>query len=134
MSKQVFADFAEYWSFAKSFNNKQRRVILQHLPKPQRERLEASYISEGWCDLFLRNELDTILDTITDEFGIDLMKLRVLVFHGKAVYVKRRFWEHIQKRFKGYAVKDVGYIFGGYRATESEYSTDEYRLVYVEGR
>lgn len=133
-SKHVFADFAEYWSFAKDLTTKQRRVILKSLPKTQREQLENDYEKQGWKYLFVRNELDAILDSIRDEFGVDLLRLRVLVLDGKSVYVKRKFWEHIHKKFRGYAAKHIYYIFGGIRATESEYSTDEFRLVPTEGK
>ncbi len=141
MSKPVFADFAEYWSFAKHFSNKQRRVILKSLPKSQQQMLEDSYVKSGLKDLFIRNELDAILDSIRDEYGVDLLRLRVLVLGGKTVHVNKKFWDHILTNegfFKGYTTKrmerHVHYIFGGYRATESEHSPDEYRLVPMEGR
>ncbi len=133
MIKQIFADFAEYWSFAKHLTTKQRRILLRTLPKTQREKLEESYHKDGWVDLFLRNQLDEIIDEIHREFDVDLIRLRVQILEGKDVFVKKHFWRHVNKNFRGYAAKHTYFVFGGYRVTECEYDA-EYKLVPLEAK
>lgn len=132
METQVFANFSDYWFYARHFTNKQIQAILRTLPPSQREAIETSYQKEGWEDLFLRNRLDAIVDEISEEFHWNLLHVRCLVLRGEVVYVKKPFWEYVNKKFKGFSPKHLFYIFGGYRAVETKSSNDEYKLVPVE--
>jgi hypothetical protein len=132
MQSQVFANFADFWRFGKHLTEKQRHTILRSLPPVQREAIENSYQNDGWHDLTLRNQLDGFLREIEVKHGWNLLDVRLKVLNGRTVYVKRKFWEEVNKRFKGYEARHIFYIFGGYRVVESEFGRDEYRLVPVE--
>ena len=132
MDVKVFANFSEYWHYAKHLTDKQRQALLRSLPKEQREKLQQEYLNEGWEDLFMRNKMDKILSQIEKEFGWNLIHVRCLVLKGRPVYVKRTFWEFINNKFSGFSARHIYYIFGGYRVVEAENASDEYKLIPVE--
>ena len=130
---QVFSGFSEFWSLTKHLTSKQRQVILRSLSKAQRDKLQKSYLEEGWEDLFIRNELDGIIDEIQKQYKWNLLEIRGLVLRGREVFIRRSFWEEINKQFKGYSPRHIFYIFGGYRVVEVD-NREEYKLVPVEGK
>lgn len=132
MECRVFDNFADYWSYAKHLTTKQRESILRSLPKAQRKAIDESYCKDGWEDLFIRNDLDKILDEIVKTTGWDLLSVRCKVLSGRDVFVSRLLWEDINRRFNSSSAKHLYYIFGGYRAIKSDNGRDEYKLIRIE--
>jgi hypothetical protein len=130
MEKDIFANFEDYWFYTKHLTHKQRQVIRMALPKKQQARLKDSYKAGGWNDLFMRNQADDIVENIKKEFGCDLVSLRASAIHGRNVYIKKNFWETVNKRFKGFSSKQTYHIFGGLKAVEADSGgPDEFRLI-----
>jgi len=114
MIKQVFNNFAEYWSYARFFNRHQRDVLLSNLPVDQRKSLMKSYMDGGWEDLVMRNELDGMLDVIKEDIHLDLLQVRCqVVLRDKSVEMKQAEWDYVQDVFGRYKPNHVRYIFGG---------------------
>lgn len=119
MSKKVFKNFQEFFSLTRPLSAHQRFLLLESLPVPEKKSLLDALQSEGWEDLFIRNELDGIVDHIKEHLGEDLIKLRIEILSGSTKKVRKSFWSHIQELFSGYEDKSKDYIFGGIKVLES---------------
>lgn len=114
MKKNVFVDFAEFWHYTKKLSIDQRDILLNAMSSKERRKLKKSYQDEGWEDLFIRNFLDSELEGIKKESGIDMLLVRTKVLHGTPFYMPRKKWKSIYDRFNKFG-KHSQYIIGGMR-------------------
>lgn len=127
MSKKVFKNFQEFFSLTRPLSSIQRTKLLDSLPSKERNLLMKALYSEGWEDLFIRNELDNLIDTVKEDLGEDLILIRVQVLSGKAKKIRKSFWRYINDIFSPYSVKHKQYIFEGIKTVES--GSDHYLLI-----
>lgn len=127
MSKKVFQNFQEFFSLTRPLSSIQRMKLLDSLSSRERQRLLRALHAEGWEDLFIRNELDELLDTIKGDFGEDLVHIRIQVLSGQIVKVKKSFWTYVNDVFSAYSMRHKYYILGDVTSVES--GDDHYLLV-----
>lgn len=127
MSKKVFKNFQEFFSLTRPLSSIQRMKLLESLPVPERQSLKKTLYDEGWEDLFIRNELDNLIDTIKEDLGEDLILIRVQVLSGQVKKIRKSFWRYISDVFSPYSVEHKKYILEGIKTVES--GNDYYLLV-----
>ena len=127
MSKKVFKNFQEFFSLTRPLTSNQRSKLLDSLPAPERRRLIRALHTEGWEDLFIRNELDELVDMIKEDFGEDLILLRVKVLSGNIQKVRKSFWIYVDDVFSSYSLKHKWHILEGIETVES--GKDHFLLV-----
>jgi hypothetical protein len=121
----LFDDFSEYWHYAKCLTRSQRDVLFDSLPTVQRERIQRSYKRGGWEDLFVRDQINRVIDEVKEKLGHDLVDIRVkVVLNGGCVYVHKDEWDYIMQEFSRFHVKDVDFLFGGISVVKSEGDKD----------
>ena len=125
MKKEVFKDFSEYLFFTKHLTSKQCHALSKAMSPSQRESLKADYKNGGWEDLLVRDKLDSLLEDVNEKYSCNLLDIRYLVLHGKKVYVNKKFWNHVTSVFGGFSAKNIHYILGGIKVTESDSNADE---------
>jgi len=104
LKRPVFSGFAEYWHYAKYLSREQRKIIFKSLPTSQKKFLDDSYLREGWSDLFYRNEINDKIDSLKEDYGYDLIDIRIKVLQEKSVYVPTKFWKIIEFVMSGIKV------------------------------
>ena len=112
MKKNIFLNFAEFWHYTKKLSIDQRDALLNAMTSQERRRLKKSYQEEGWEDLFIRNFLDSELDRIKKETGIDMLFVRTRVLDGKEFTMPRKRWKSIYQTFNKFG-RHSQYIIGG---------------------
>jgi hypothetical protein len=127
MSKKVFKNFQEFYSLTRPLTSQQRTKLLDSLPAQERKRLVRALHNEGWEDLFIRNELDELVDMIKEDFGEDLILLRIKIISGTTHKVRKSFWTYVDDVFSSYSLKHKWHIFEGIKAIES--GKDHFLLV-----
>ena len=81
--------------------------------------LSNSFQGEGWQDLFTINEIDTKIDFVKKEFGIDLVYLRIDVLSGNIQKVRRSFWNYVKGLIGDeYDPHHTKHIFGGIKVID----------------
>lgn len=130
--KRVFQNFAEYWHYIRVLSDEQKEVIAKSLTRGERQALKQSFQRGGWQDLFMRNACDFTLDRLRDQYGIDLIELRMKVLSGKPQLIQRTFWEYVHQCFEQVPEDHRAYIFDGIGVIEYDaeyvklYSVTEY--------
>jgi len=119
--KAVFLNFSEYWHFVKPLEKTQRDIVFNSLPEEQQEVLQKSYHEEGWEDVFMRNQIDKVLDELKEKYNIDILYIRTKVISGKSHYMSSSDWDILLDKFSDYSENHISYIFGGLKISpESE--------------
>ena len=108
----VFQDFNEFWTYTKCLSNNQRNTLFSSLPTKERHELELSYKKGGWEDLFMRNSIDTVIDSINKELKIDLLGIKSKAMCGKCTYVELSDWKYINETLLKYSVDHLKYVLG----------------------
>jgi len=108
----IFQDFNEFWTYTKDLSNNQRNTLFSSLTVKERRELETSYKEGGWEDLFMRNSIDSTIDTIKKEKGIDLLKIRSRAIRGKCTYINFSDWKYISEALFKYSVDHLKYVLG----------------------
>jgi hypothetical protein len=117
MSSNLFKDFGEYWYFVQGLSQRQRDVLVSSLSEQERLMLRRSYQEGGWEDVFMRNSLNRIIDSIYQEHDIDFLLVRCKVMNKQSVYIPRKVWEHLITECKKYDDRHKEFIIGGIHAT-----------------
>jgi len=94
-TKFVFKNFAEYWFYTRQLDREQRQLLFSHLSTDEQNEIKESYINGKWSDVFTRNRLNYIIDSLKEEYGFDLLDIRYKVKKGKSVYVPISFWDAV---------------------------------------
>jgi len=128
LKKPIFKNFTEYWYYARYLSREQRKIIFKSLPENQRKFLDSSYLKEGWCDLFYRNDANEILDEIRESYGYDILEIRLKVLKGKSVYVPTKFWKIVEEQFDKIVPEAIEFIMGGLKAIPDE-ANDQVSLI-----
>jgi|TARA_Y100000310_G_scaffold345571_2_gene466751 hypothetical protein len=113
VKQPIFANFLEYWYFAKTLSDSQREIIFASLPYDQRSKLERSYERGGWHDVVVRNELNAYVDFMEEEIGYNLLDIRCKIMKGKSVYMPKDCWEQVLHDLDEYKSSDTEFILGG---------------------
>ena len=116
LKRPVFRSFAEYWHYARYLSREQRKIIFKSLSTEQKEFLDNSYLKEGWSDLFYRNEVNDKIDELKEDYGYDLLEIRIKALEGKSVYVPTKFWKLAEEQMGQYKPEVVEFIMDGVKA------------------
>lgn len=128
--KPVFKNFTEYWYYARYLSREQRKIIFKSLPTKQKTGLDDSYLKEGWCDLFNRNDINERIDDLAQAYGYNLLEIRLKVLKGKSVYLPCKFWQIVQEQFERFSSEQVQFVLGGLIAEKCEENKDVCLIVY----
>jgi len=120
LKRLVFSGFAEYWHYAKYLSTEQRKIIFKSLSSSQKKFLDNSYLKEGWSDLFYRNEINEKIDGLKEDYGYDLIEIRIKALQGKSVYVPTKFWKIAEEQMGQYKQEAVEFVLSGIKATLSD--------------
>jgi hypothetical protein len=119
MYKTIFKNFMEYHALTKTLTKYQKTALFKSLPLQEQELLFASFKGEGWQDLFTINEIDSKIDIIKKEFGIDLIYLRIEVISGNIQKVRRSFWNYVKGLIGDeYDRHHTRHVFGGIKVID----------------
>ncbi len=113
MKRRVFKNYQEYYSLTKPLSEHQKQLLFSSLSPGEQAFLEKACRSEGWEDLCTINKVDKIIDDIKEEFGQDLVLLRIQVLSGKTKKVNRHFWEGVNNILKHYPCRLTWHILEG---------------------
>ena len=113
IKKPIFSSFTEYWHYARYLSRKQRKIIYANLSDDQKEFLDNSYLKDGWCDLFYRNEVNEKLDELKDTYGYDILEIRARVIRGKSAYVPSKFWQIVEEQMYKYKPDTIKFVMSG---------------------
>ena len=130
LKKPVFKNFTEYWYYARYLSREQRKIVFKSLPVEQKEFLDNSYLKEGWCDVFNRNEIDEKIDELKEAYGFDVLSIRLKVLKGKSVYVPSKFWQIAEEQFGQWKPEDTKFVMGGLKAVPCDCSKETSLIVY----
>ena len=97
--KVIFNNYGEYLYFTKLLSLHQRTSIFESLTNTERKALEKAFISEGWEDLFVQNELDKKIDLVKKIFNKDLLDIKIKINKGNKIKIKKFIWSKIQDEF-----------------------------------
>jgi hypothetical protein len=111
--KPIFNSYTEYIYYARHLSSEQRKVIFRSLSPDQKEFLDKSYLEEGWCDLFYRNEINAKIDELREKWKYDIIDIRYKAIKGKSVYVSCEFWKDVVKQFKTFKPESIEFIMKG---------------------
>lgn len=108
-------DFSKYWHKAKKMTMEGREKYFLTFPKKEREQIRKSYFEGRWKDLFLKNQVDQLCDSIKQLYDIDLLDMRIKIACKKQRFtVPKDIWNDIQEQFSEYEnCFDLDNIFGG---------------------
>jgi len=126
MSNKVFRNFEEFVSLTRPLDIHQRKILIESLPKTERDALLLHWKSEGWEDLFVRNEIDKIINNIRKEFDEDLILIRIQIKDGNIRKVRKVFWNKICSLLDKYSEEQKAYALEG---IEFEVLDDEWILL-----
>ncbi len=105
--------FSEYWSEFASRSKEERRAYFDSLSEVKQNELLQSYRSEKWPELFLRNEVDRLIDEIKQTHGVDLIDLRIkAIKDGKVFLIEKSVWELAESLYDYEDLVDLTFIFG----------------------
>ncbi len=111
--------FEQFWSKYSSKPLQERRKYVDSLSREDRDVLFSSFFEDGWYELFLENELNSMLDYVKNKFGIDLIDIRIkAIKHNKIFTIDRKIWNYIEEIFKEYKnIYEINLLFGGLTIT-----------------
>ena len=130
LKKPVFKNFTEYWYYARYLSKEQRKIIFRSLPSEQKEYLDSSYVKEGWCDLFYRNEINEKIDELKEAYGFDVLDIRLKALKGKSVYVPSKFWQIVKEQFDRFRSDTTEFVIGGLKSIPDEKDNQVCLIVY----
>ena len=130
LKKPVFKNFTEYWYYARYLSREQRKIIYKSLPVEQKKFLDNSYLKEGWCDLFWRNEANEKIDEFKESYGYDMLEIRLKALKGKSVYVPTKFWKIAKEQFNTIASEAVQFAIGGLKAIPDKKNDQVCLIIY----
>ena len=130
LKKPIFKNFTEYWYYARYLSREQRKIIFKSLSSDQRKFLDSSYLNEGWCDLFYRNEVNVKIDELRESYGYDVLDIRLKALKGKSVYVSTKFWKVVEEQFEQIVPEAVNFVIGGLKAIPEEKNNQACLIVY----
>ena len=113
VKKPIFDNFSEYWYYARSLSENQRKIIFRSLSREQKASLDSSYRKDGWNDVFYRNEINERLDELKEAYGYDVIDIRIKVLKGKSVYVPSSFWQIVEEQLSQYRPEVVQFVTSG---------------------
>ena len=113
VKKPIFDNFSEYWYYARSLSENQRKIIFRSLSREQKASLDSSYRKDGWNDVFYRNEINERLDELKEAYGYDVIDIRIKVLKGKSVYVPSIFWQIVEEQMSQYRPEVVQFAISG---------------------
>ena len=113
IKKPIFDNFSEYWYYARSLSENQRKIIFRSLPTEQKSSLDSSYRKDGWNDVFYRNEINERLDELKESYGYDVLEIRSKVLKGKSVYLPSKFWQVVEEQMNQYRPEVVQFVMSG---------------------
>ncbi len=113
IKKPIFDNFSEYWYYARSLSENQRKIIFRSLPTEQKASLDSSYRKDGWNDVFYRNEINERLDELKEAYGYDIIDIRSKVLKGKSVYLPSKFWQIVEEQMSQYRPEVVQFVMSG---------------------
>jgi len=132
IKKPIFDSFSEYWYYARSLSENQRKIIFKSLPTEQKSSLDSSYRKDGWNDVFYRNEINERLDELKEAYGYDLLDVRSKVLKGKSVYLPSKFWQVVEEQMSQYRPEVVQFVISGIKGVVCS-ANPEVCLVTYEG-
>ena len=113
LKKPIFDNFSEYWYYARSLSENQRKIIFRSLPSEQKASLDSSYRKDGWNDVFYRNDINERIDDIKDAYGLDIIDIRNKVLKGKSVYVPSKFWKVVEEQMSEFRPEVAQFVISG---------------------
>jgi len=113
VKKLIFESFSDYWYYARSLSESQRKIIFRSLPSEQKEFLDNSYRKDGWNDVFYRNEIDEKLDELREAYGYNVLEIRSKALRGKSVYLPTKFWQIVEEQMSQYKPDFVKFAMSG---------------------
>ena len=113
VKKPIFDNFSEYWYYARSLSENQRKIIFKSLPIEQKASLDSSYRKDGWNDVFYRNEINERLDELKEAYGYDVLDIRSKALKGKSVYLPSKFWQIVEEQMGQYRPEVVKFVMSG---------------------
>lgn len=118
-------DFPKYWAKAKKMTMEGREKYFLAFPKKEREAIRKSYFEGRWKDLFLKNQIDQLCDTIKQLYDIDLLDMRIKITSKKERFtIPKDIWDDITEQFSEYDnCFDLDAIFGG--ICSKSFATDD---------
>lgn len=128
-NKIIFNSFQQYWKITRNLNIQQRDVVFYNLSKIQQKKIKESFRDGGWEDLLFRDQMDKILDSIRQIYGINVLQIRTKAVLGKSVYINRSMWEMVLLQFKDYDKKHTNYVIGGIQAISDENNSETVLIV-----
>ena len=114
--KSVFNNFSEYWYYARSLSENQRKIIFRSLSSEQKSFLDNSYRKDGWNDVFYRNEIDEKLDELKESYGYDVLDIRSRALKGKSIYVPTKFWKVVEEQMSQYRPEIIEFVMSGLKS------------------
>ena len=113
VKKLIFNNFSEYWYYARSLSENQRKIIFRSLSTEQKTSLDNSYRRDGWNDVFYRNEVNEKLDDLKKSYGFDVLDIKIKALKGKSVYVPTKFWQIVEEQMGQYRSEVVEFVMSG---------------------
>lgn len=108
----MFNDFLNFWHFAKFLTKRQQKIIFNNLSCQERKNIQKTYKDGGWEDVFVRNNIDEIIDEIKNKYNYDILEIRTKVLSGKSVYLPKKFWDEITNKLSSFKAKHTSYVLG----------------------
>jgi len=131
IKKPIFDNFSEYWYYARSLSENQRKIIFRSLPSEQKASLDSSYRKDGWNDVFYRNEINERLDELKDAYGYDVVDIRSKVLRGKSVYLPFKFWQIVEEQMSQYRPEQVNFVLSGIEGVVCKSNPEVCLIVHV---
>ena len=130
LKKPVFSNFADYWYYVRYLSGEQRKIIYKSLPNRQKELLDKSYTTEGWSDLFYRNDVNDLIDELKEAYGYDLLNIKAKIKKGKSVYIPTKFWQIVEEQMDRFKPDVVDFVMNGIKVVQCEKNKEVSLVVY----
>ncbi len=106
--------FERFWRKFKYRSVEDRANHFNSLSKTQQSKLLQSFYSDGWFEKFIQDYLDKQLDTIKQEYGIDVIQMRLqAIKNGKIFLIQKPIWDYIIRSLSVFETYDSDVFFGG---------------------